>query len=110
MGYLVYLSYCFWLTLIFVPFFLRSLFISFKVETLSIPVKKPNKSRRLLNIRSVQHLTLTPPFNRCNFGFFVDGNASLTEQNLTCLGVAGYWYPELYDCYRVEGEVGKEGS
>lgn len=42
---------------------------------------------------------------RCNYGYFVDGNTSLTEQTVECLGQLGGWYPPtIADCYRVEGE------
>ncbi|XP_042861084.1 uncharacterized protein LOC122246527 [Penaeus japonicus] len=39
----------------------------------------------------------------CNYGYFVDGNTSLTEQTVECLGQLGGWYPPtIADCYRVE--------
>ncbi|ROT66076.1 hypothetical protein C7M84_015942 [Penaeus vannamei] len=38
----------------------------------------------------------------CLDGYFVNGNVSLTEQNITCLGQLGGWFPALLDCYYVE--------
>lgn len=51
---------------------------------------------------SLHHLRFSG--NRCLRGYFVDGNTTMTEQTVTCLGIAGGWFPrDLYDCVRVEG-------
>ncbi|XP_042876780.1 complement factor H-related protein 4-like [Penaeus japonicus] len=40
----------------------------------------------------------------CLAGYFVDGNSSVSAQNITCLAQLGGWFPALLDCYYVEGE------
>ncbi|XP_066970066.1 uncharacterized protein [Macrobrachium rosenbergii] len=41
-------------------------------------------------------------FFRCHLGYFVGGNTSVTQQNISCIGVLGDWYPQLKDCLAVE--------
>ncbi|XP_064092685.1 uncharacterized protein LOC135205695 [Macrobrachium nipponense] len=39
----------------------------------------------------------------CHLGYFVEGNKSVTQQNIHCIGVLGDWYPQLKNCSAVEG-------